>query len=301
MTDEPTGGEWPREAVSVDGGSGSYGAVGSDGGEADRVRDVEAFEPMSDEEREFLLEAVRRAPLLEYLGRAPASAGEVIEGVEMSRSTVHRALDTLADHEIIRNGGEAYELTNLGELLLQELERFGSRAWTARSMTAFLNSVGMDAAEIPVEYLGDATVIRREPRRPHATIHRIIELFEIADEVRMFSTVISPIYVDMAYPKMIDGMQIQAVFEREVVDLMLSEYPEKAHETMATGNFDVFAHDDLPFELFVFDDRVGMAAHNRQGNAEVLIETEDPGAVAWAEDLYQRYLSEATSVPVSDV
>lgn len=301
MTDDQTDGELPPDAIAPDGGSGSYRAVEREGGETEPVRDDGAFEPMTDDDREFLLEAVRRAPLLEYLGRAPASAADVVEGVEMSRSTVHRALDSLTDLGLIRKRGGAYELTNLGELLLAELERFGARARTARSLTPFLNSVGMDGTEIPVEHLSDATVIRREPRRPHATVHRIMELFDRAAEVRMFSTVVSPIYVDMAYPKMVDGMEIRAVFEREVVDLLLSEYPEKAHETMASGNFDVYARDGLPFELFVFEDRIGMAAHDDRGNAEVLIETGDPGAVAWAEDLYERYLSTATSVSVSDI
>ena len=219
----------------------------------------------------------------------------------MSRSTVHRAIDSLQNDAIIRQSGGKYELTRLGEILVEELRQFGERAWTARSLTEFLNSVSMDGNGIPVEHLSDATVIRREPRRPHATIHRIMELFDRADEVRMFSTVISPIYVDMAYPKLMNGMQIQAIFEQEVVELMLSEFPRKAYETIATGNFQVYASDaDLPFELFIFDDAIGMAAHNQEGIAEVLIECDDPDARAWAEDLYQGHLARAESLTVSD-
>jgi predicted transcriptional regulator len=117
----------------------------------------------------------------------------------------------------------------------------------------------------------------------------------------MFSTVISPVYVDVGYREMMNGMKIEAIFDREVIDIMLSEYPEKAHETIATGNFDVYTHDGLPFELFIFDDKIGMAAHNENGIAEVLVECDDSSAIEWAEDLYAKHLSTAESLMLSDI
>lgn len=298
MTDERR----RRDDVASDGGSGSIGAFGNGTGDSVPARGEVAGEPLSGESREFLLEVVRRGPLLEGLRGTSASAGRLVETVDMSRSTVHRALDALEEHEVVQESGGEYELTQLGEVLAGELRRFGRRARTARSLSPFLNAVRTNGTDVPVEHLDDATVIRRKPRQPHVTIHRIFELFERSDHVRMFSSVISPIYVDMAYPKLMDGMQIQAVFEREVVDLMLSEYPQQAHDTIATGNFDVYAHPgDLPFELFVFDDRIGMAAHNREGIAEVLIESDDPAARTWAEDRFETHRARADSLTMSDI
>lgn len=297
MTDETTS----RDGLTVDGGAESYGTIGNGVGDSNPLGDDPADELMPEDKREFLLEAIRRAPLLEYLGCGSANAGEILEDVDTSRSTLHRALDSLSELEVVREAGGEYELTRLGRVIVEEMDRFGTRVWTASSLTQFLNSISMEGTEIPIEYLSDATVVRREPRQPHATIHRIMELFEKADELRMFSTVISPIYVDIGYKQMMDGMAIEAIFEREVVDLMLSEYPEKAYETMAMGNFDIYAHDDVPFELFVFEDRIGMAAHNGQGNAEILVESDDPTVLSWAEDLYERHHADATSLSVSDI
>ena len=298
MTDERP----RRDGGASDGASGSLGSFGNGTGDSTPAREPVAADPLTGQTKEFLLEAVRRGPLLDALRGTAASPGRLVETVDMSRSTVHRALDSLQEHEVVRESGGEYELTRLGRVLAAELRRFGERTRTARSLSAFLNAVSASDTDIPVEHLSDATVTRREPRQPHATIHRIFELFERSDRVRMFSTVISPIYVDMAYPKLMDGMQIQAVFEREVVDLMLSEYPEQAYETIATGNFEVFSHPgDLPFELFVFDDRIGMAAHDAAGVAEVLVECDDPSARAWAEDLFETHRSRADSLTLSDV
>ena len=301
MTNDMTDEQIPRDGVAADGGSESYSTMGNGVGGSNQFGEDETAELMPDDKREFLLEAVRRAPLLEYLRCGSANAGDILEGVDMSRSTVHRALDSLTDLEVVQESNGEYELTQMGRIIVEEMDRFGTRLWTASSLTQFLNAIDMSGTEIPIEYLSGATVVRREPRQPHATIHRIMELFEQAEELRMFSTVISPIYVDIGYKQMMNGMAIEAIFEREVVDLMLSEYPEKAYETMAVGNFDVYAHEEIPFELFIFEDRIGMAAHNQQGNAEILIEADDPAALSWAEDLYERHLSEATSMSVSDI
>lgn len=169
------------------------------------------------------------------------------------------------------------------------------------SLKQFLNAIELNGDRFPIEHFTDARITRRKARQPHNTIHRIIELFENSDSLRMFSTVISPVYVDVGYREMMDGMKITAIFDQEVIDIMLSEYPEKAYETITTGNFEVFAHDGLPFEMFIFDDKIGLAAHNENGNAEVLVECDDPAAIEWAETLYAEHRSRADPLLIDDL
>ena len=246
--------------------------------------------------QEFLLEVIRRRPLLRSLRSGPASTGDILDSVDMSRSTVHRALNSLTDYGLVEESGDEYRLTSVGNIVSRGAETFGSRTATALSLDQFLNSINGQAESIPVEHFTDATVVRRKARQPHATIHRIIEFIEQSESLRMFSTVLSPVYVDVGYREMMDGMEIDAIFDEELIDLILTEYPEKAYETISTGNFDVYAHSGLPFELFIAEEKVGMAAHNCNGNAEILVECRDPAAVEWAESLYARHLSDAESV-----
>jgi predicted transcriptional regulator len=296
MTDEHTR---HGDGIVADGGTDIYGERG---GDSDPQRlDDETGAAMDaggsrDATQAFLLEVVRRRPLLRALQSGSATTGDVLDAVEMSRSTVHRALNSLTDHGLVEESGGEYRLTSVGKIVARESETFGSRTATARSLDQFLNSINGQAESVPVEHFTDATVVRPTARQPHATIHRIIEFIEEAERLRMFSTVISPVYVDVGYREMNDGMQIDAIFDAEVIDIMLGQYPEKAYETISTGNFDVYAHDGLPFELFIAEDKVGMAAHNDDGNAEILVECRDPAAVGWAERLYNRHLSDAESV-----
>ena len=281
----------------ADGGTKAVGVSGNVTTDVDQsaedVPDTDAVESPSQARRELLLEAVRRAPILRVLKDRSADAAELAESIDMSRSTVHRATNALQAHDVLEKSNGEYELTGLGEVIAEKTETFGREAWTAMALRQFLNSIDMNGNGIPVEHFLNATIIQQEPRQPHANIHRIIKLIEQSDSLRMLSTVISPVYVDVGYREMMDGMQIEAVFESAVVDIMASEFTGKLRETVSTGSFDVYAHDDIPFELFLFDDKVGMAAHSESGTAEVLVECDDPAAVAWAENIYDGYLTEA--------
>jgi len=266
----------------------------------DQTPNDEMCERMPEAKREFLLETIRRAPILESLQQEPVAASELSETVDMSRSTVHRSLKSLEEYDIVEESSDRYELTSLGRILAMELQTFGTRAFTGLSLKKFLNHVDINSNRIPLEHFADSKTTRRTSRRPHATIHRIIELIENADSLRMFSTVISPVHVDVGYREMMNGTEIEAIFDREAIDIMALEYPEKAQETVSTGNFDVYACERVPFELFLFEEKIGLAAHNENGNAEVLIESENPSAIEWAENLYAEYLSRAESVFDSD-
>lgn len=290
-----------RDGAAADGGTRSFDGSETSMNDTRRMADDGRGGTMPEEKQEFLLEAVRRAPLLRALRSDPADPSDLLDSVDMSRSTVHRAVNSLQDHDIVEESNGTYELTSLGEILAEEMEAFGARAWTAATLDQFLNAIELNGNGFPVEHFVDADVTRRKARQPHATIHRIIRLIEGSGSLRMLSTVLSPVHVDVGYREMMNGMEIEAIFDRELIDIMLSEYPEKAYETITTGNFDVYAHDGLPFELFIFDDRIGMAAHNENGNAEVLVECDDPAAIEWAENLYSKHLSQADPLMVSEL
>ena len=117
----------------------------------------------------------------------------------------------------------------------------------------------------------------------------------------MLSTVLSPIYVDVGYREMMDGMGIEAVFDREAFEIMVSQYAEQAEKSIRSGKFDVYAHEGLPFELFIFDDRIGMAAHDGSGIAKILVECDAPEAIEWAKTVYDEHRAEAEPLLVSNL
>lgn len=245
-----------------------------------------------DIDQELVMETVRRHRILSELQTAAADATDLEDALEISRSTIHRATKSLLDLDLIRKTDGAFELTGVGEVVAEETASFTKRLDAAISLAPLLNLVDVDI-DVPVEHFDDAQVTRPKPRQPHFSVRRIIELIEESDELQILSSVISPFYVDVAHREMLDGMEINAIFDERIIDIVLGEYERKAMEAIETGNFEVSVHSEVPFELFLFDDRIGIAAHDENGIARVFVETDSPGAVEWAEELFERYLEEA--------
>lgn len=282
MTDEKT--EW-----GIGSSSGNVGVeeVVNSGASTSQPNDLNV-------DQELLMEAVRRRPLLSELRTGPATATDLVESLDRSRSTVHRATTKLVEMDLITKTDGQFALTGLGAVVAEETETFRARVGGATAIEPFLNAVKTN--EIPVEHFADATVIRPQPRQPHLSVRRIMELIERSETLSMFSAVISPFYVDVAHREIMNGMNIEVIFDDQIIDIVLSEYGQRAHEAVTTGNFDVFVHGDIPFELFLFDDRVGMATHDDSGTARVFVETDAPAAVEWASDLYEDYREHSDSV-----
>lgn len=263
-----------------------------------------------DVSEQLLVEVAKRAPLLDLLREGPREVNEMVERLDMSRSTIHRTTRSLTEKGLLRNG-DACQLTGFGRTVAEEVAHFRARIAGAAKLRAFLNTahgddansnrsepnhVGPDGPDVPVEKFADATVSRPKPRQPHFAVKRIIELMERAESVQIFSGIISPFYVDAAYRQMRNGTEIEVVFDPEVVEIVAEEYTEKARKAAETGQFEILVHENVPFELFVFDDRAGIAAHDDGGIAQVFVEVDAPTAVTWAENVYEDYRERATHV-----
>ncbi|MDS0476727.1 transcriptional regulator FilR1 domain-containing protein [Natrinema sp. 1APR25-10V2] len=93
----------------------------------------------------------------------------------------------------------------------------------------------------------------------------------------------------MAYEQVQNGSEVVAIFDRQVVEILFSEYGRHAREAARTGCFEVLVYDQCPFELFLCDATVGIAAHDDNGFLRLFVESDDPDVLHWAESLYERY------------
>lgn len=247
-------------------------------------------------DRDFLIEAVKRAPVFEELRDGPRDTGELDSNLALSRSTIHRTTQSFMENRLVEKSGDEFELTGFGRTVASEIAEFEARMKSSCQLEPFLNTIGPTDVDVPVERFTDATVTRPKPRQPHFAVKRIIELIEESDSLRMFSSIISPFYVDVAHREMLDGMKIAVIFDPEIIEVVLSEYYDKALEAAETGMFEVQVHDEIPFELFIFDDRIGMAAHDETGIPRAFVEADSPDMIEWAEELYESYEKNADHI-----
>ncbi|MFP8957742.1 helix-turn-helix transcriptional regulator [Natrialbaceae archaeon A-CW3] len=247
------------------------------------------------ESSEFVSTVMTRAELLEQLEESQ-TVRELANELSMARSTVHRATESLAEHDLVDKPNEHVEHTGLGTVVAEQLQGFRTRMEAAHQLEPFLNTLDGAATDIPLERFTDVTVTTTEQRQAHVGAKRITDLIEQTDSLRMFSSILSPLYVDVALQEMLDGTEIEVIFDEEIIAILAERYHEEAMEAFETGRFEVGMTDDVPFELFLFDDRMGMAAHDDDGIARAFVESTDPAAREWAESHYAEYADEAESV-----
>ena len=250
---------------------------------------------------DYLDEVINRWEILEALTGESCTLRELDESLSTSRSTIHRACQNLQDLGVVEKADNEYALTSLGTIVTTETEAYRTRLLTASRLERLLNVLDPTDVDIPLEYFGCAEVVTPQPRQAHNGLKRIINLIEETDSLRMFSSIISPIYVDVASENMEQGTTIDVIFDQYVLDVIFQEYTEEAQSAMEAGHMNVFVGENIPFELFLADGKMGMAAHDHTARPQVFVETDDHGAIAWANDLYEQYKRESFQVTLDQL
>lgn len=100
-----------------------------------------------------------------------------------------------------------------------------------------------------------------------------------------------------------NDMQSVAILPPSVVADRFENYPEIHRESIAAdGDARYRVYDGVPFGLTLYDDdHVGIRAYDRATGALTLFaDTDDPDAVAWAEDVWAYYDERAEPVTAMD-
>jgi predicted transcriptional regulator len=230
---------------------------------------------------------VKRAALLALLREGPRTTAELEAALDLSRSTIHRTTTAFREEGLVSKTDDRFALTGFGRVAAAEVERFRDRVATADRLAPFLTTADVDGPDRPpLEAFADAEVLAADARRAHAPVKRIADRIAATDSLRMFSSVVSPVYLDHLSRAVADGTHAEAVFDARAVEVLFSEYRDGIREAVRTGRFEVFVYDACPFELFVYDGVVGLAAHD-EGVLRAYVESDDPDAVAWAEARYE--------------
>ncbi|QLG49343.1 helix-turn-helix transcriptional regulator [Natrinema halophilum] len=234
------------------------------------------------------VELVRRGELLDALFDGPKTPGELEAETSFSRSTVHRAIESLVEQHVLTESDCGFELTGFGRVVATETAEYRTNVVTAGRLQPLLDEVDATAVTLPLDGLEGAEITRPKQAHAHVATTRITDLLAGSNRIRLFSGVISPIFLDIAYKQVLSGTEVVAIFDRRVIEILFSEYGKNAREAARTGRFEVMIYDDCPFELFLCDGTVGIAAHD-DGFLRLLVESDDLGVYEWAESVFDRY------------
>lgn len=244
---------------------------------------------------ELLIDLLRRSPLLEELRATALDRAEIQDRLGISKSTSHRHTRLLGELGVIEKRAGEFRLTETGLLLTDVLVEFKQEATSALQLAPLLEAIQTAPVDIDIEAFAGATVTSAEYGDPYSPVVRFVTLVEETETLRGFDIdVIAPLYIDEIQHRILDGMETEDISRPEVTKNALDSYPKKCMDACMSGNLTVQLHDELPFGLAIFDERVGIGVCEQDSTSlRTFVDTDSPQVREWAESLYEAYESEA--------
>lgn len=249
--------------------------------------------------RETVDVLVKRAELLDRLREGPTNKRDLRDDLDVSRSTVYKAVRELEEQDVVEQTDEGCRLTLLGRLLVEEYGEFTELVGHLTRHESLLSVLPPDAPVTPNVLVGAERVVteRHAPTRPAERLEREVRS---ADSVVGLSPVVVPRYVELFHEEIVSNdLSADLVMERPVVDYVRTDHADQFEEALGTGRLRVRRTDEtLPFGLVVTErpadpDSAIVIVYDGAGELRGVIVNDAPTAVEWGRDVFRRYYRRA--------
>lgn len=250
-----------------------------------------------------LLDTVaRRASIISHLLENPSDKRELVAQLNVSRTTISRAISSLDDAGCVayRNGN--WEVTLLGRLAYRTYEQLAASYDSLAAARPLLLHLS-PKTPLDVRLLTGAEIILAEPPAPHVPVARLEDLLEDSRRIEGISSVVLPKYVPLFYHHVVErGVDTDLVLDSKLVEYLRSNYHEELDGGLEADNGTIREIDRTPrFGLVLVDEAVvWFAVYDRNAGLKGAIVNDSQEAVAWAGEVIRSYRGQAERVPAPD-
>lgn len=239
----------------------------------------------------------RRERFVAVLADGPLWKRDLQDELDVSRSTVYKAIRDLEELGLVERRDDGYDLSIVGRRLYERRQQFHEVAAEIYDPVPFLSGLPTDI-DLPEALFLDAELVSGErfaPNRPVRTIERLVRETE---SLKGLTPVVLPQYVDTFHERLISNeLRAELLLERPVLEHLVTEYEGPFEEAVAAGDLAIYTTDErLAYGLLLLeapDRRVVFIAYGPGGNLRGLIINESPAAIEWAETTWERHRSAA--------
>ncbi|MFB6298096.1 MAG: helix-turn-helix transcriptional regulator [Salinirussus sp.] len=251
------------------------------------------------EEITYLVRSENRIAVLRTLASDPKTKRAVVEETDVSAVTAGRILDSFLDRGWIRQDGDEYATTAVGDLLVADYRRLFDSMDLACRLGPVVEHVPLEQMDFDVRHLTEAAVADTESFDALRGMDRQMQLFRGADSVRGFTHRLPNFLGDVIFEEVLSGtMELEAVLEAPLVDRLLDSADVRSQLLEVTrAGAELYRADEgirIPHHAALIDGTVAMVVHDDDGSMIQGIETSTEAIREWMHDTYESYRTDAT-------
>jgi predicted transcriptional regulator len=261
--------------------------------------------PQTEHERpadELVSLLARRIEVLERLLEQPRTRPELVDELDISRSTVDRAVRELEGMGLVEFDDGAYQASLVGHLAHREYAELRQELITLEEAADLLTTLPPDAPLDLSVLKGGEVVVAREPA-PHVPGSRLPEFLRGANHIRSLSMAYTtPETGDVVAERVqTDETLTEIVIEQDLYEYLMESGALDIDSLAEDETFNVGLTTDLPFGLIIADRGDGtdvcLAVYGPDRTLEGIVINDTPAAISWAESVWEQYSSEARPLP----
>lgn len=248
----------------------------------------------------LLKSLLSRRELLACLAGGPHTKPELVAECGVSRSTIDRSLDALAETGVVAGGSQSrYELTLFGEVVVREFERMLYRLERLSAVRELITEIGIETG-------ADAGLFEDATFRPVEGIgvNGTLELFVDATEVRVVDPSFPLVYMALlSGTDPFDGAETTLLVHGDVVAELSALGWESIADALPPAVEIRKLDRPLPFSFALVGTAEGRALHlllRDRFEGTTIVEMSTPTAIEWGEALYERVARDAAPVTPDD-
>lgn len=259
------------------------------------------------EDIEFIASSKHRVGVLDALAGGGCDRDDLRAATGASSPTMGRVLNAFEERRWIERTGPTYELTPLGEYVVERFAELREAMQTERKLRDVWRWLPREMEGFSVELFADAVIAYPGSGYPYEPIERVLQLVEESDWMCGFgATVFKSIANEAICLAVLDGMEFEYVYPPEVLAATVAWDQEMVEKAAAMEHCTVLVHDNLPDKkrcgFGIFEHRVGICCHDADSRAlRAWIDTDAPEAHEWALSVFERYRDEARLADETDM
>lgn len=243
-----------------------------------------------------------RYKFLAVLNTEPHTKSGIEDALDISRSTVDRAIRELETGDLVRRTDDGYRTTLYGSTLTAIYDSFLDHLDHVSRAKALLGELPPDV-DFNLGVVIDAEIVLAEEPTIYAPAARIAELVEAATELRGL------VYADTASEvgglfseRLVDAeTRAEVVFRQRLYEGLETTHSEVIEKLADADNCTAYVASGIPFGLLLLTvdgtEYVCLVVYDANQTLKGIVVNDTPEAIAWADRLFERYRGRAVPLP----